>query len=72
MSSATPPRFSVSLGAFLRARPLDEVGRQRVEALLYAGREAAAVNAYREVTHATQRDAVVAVAGIKNRLDALA
>ena len=73
MSSVTPPRFSFPLGLpILHPRPLDDAGRQRVEALLYAGREAAAVNAYREATHAPQRTAVQAVARMKATLDAQA
>ncbi|HLT47223.1 MAG TPA: hypothetical protein VK002_08350 [Rubricoccaceae bacterium] len=71
MPSVTPSRFSFPLGfPLLRARPLDEVGRQRVEALLFAGREAAAVNAYREATNANQRAAEQAVARMKASLDA--
>lgn len=69
MPSATPLRLAFPLGFPLRGRPLDDVGRQRVEALLFAGCEAAAVNAYRETTHATQRAALQAVEHMKARLD---
>ena len=73
MPSVTSSRFSLSLGfPLLRPRPLDEVGRQRVEALLFAEREAAAVNAYRQATRAPQREAVEAVARMKAQLDARA
>jgi hypothetical protein len=75
MPSATPhrSRLPFPLGLpHLPPRPLDDAGRQRVEALLYAGRDAAAVNAYREATHAPQRTAVEAVLRLKASLDAQA
>jgi hypothetical protein len=71
MPSATPSRFSFGL-PLLRARPLDAIGRQRVEALLYAGREEAAVNAYRDATHASYAAAVRAVRRMRAALDAKA
>jgi hypothetical protein len=69
MPSATFPRFVFSLSVPLRTRPLDEVNRRRVEALLYAGCDEAAVHAYRQVTHAPQRTALRAVARMKATLD---
>jgi hypothetical protein len=75
MPSATPHRspFPFPLGPpHPPPRPLDDVGRQRVEALLYAGRDDAAVNAYREATRAPHRAAIAAVAQIRASLDAQA
>jgi hypothetical protein len=72
MPSATS-RFHLPLGfPHAQLRPLDDVSRQRVEALLFAGRVAAAVNAYREATHAPHRAAVEAVEQLKAALDAQA
>ena len=69
MPSATSP-FPFSLGLpRLRPLPLDAAGRQRVEALLYAGREEAAINAYRDATRAPYRRAAQAVRGMKASLD---
>lgn len=70
MLSVTPPvRFPSPFSFALRTRPLGAAGRQRIEALLWAGREAAAVTAYRQVTHAPYRTAVRAVGRMKARLD---
>lgn len=67
MPRDTPLRFSFPL-ARLRARPLDDEGRRRIEALLYAGRETAAVNAYREAARASYPAAVRAVRRLQTAL----
>ena len=51
-----------------RPRTLDGVARDRVEALLYAERDDAALRAYREATGASAREAARAIAAMRTRL----
>ncbi len=65
MSIGTLFQQALPLG---RTRPLDDIGRQRVVALLLAGRNEAAVRAYRESTRASQRAAEADVERMRSRL----
>lgn len=51
-----------------RSRPLDAIGRERVMALLLAGRKDAAVRAYQESTRASYRRASKAVTRLRQSL----